>query len=301
MSALLEQAKTASEVQDQTADSGGFAPSLPEEGKCPARFVGYVERGVQDQGEYQGKAKDPCMEVALTFECFGTKNIREIEVDGKKKKVGTLLRLYPMALKTSPKAKFRKLLEKMVDGRDITHMATMLDEVFLLTVRHKETKSGAKYATIQSEDGSWLVGPPVMDRVDPETGEIIGSIDLTEKTPQATVDHQLFIFDKPTIEQWESIYIDGTYKKKVKDDDGNEVEVEHSKNFIQETIKESLTWSGSPMQLLLSGLADDVEEEEKAPAKKKAPKKTETKKEEKEDTVKEELDDTAALLAECGL
>ena len=58
--------------------------------------------------------------------------------------------------------------------------------------------------------------------------------------------YQLFLWNSPTIEQWKSIEIEGTYTTKV-----DEQEVTKSKNFIQEKIQRATNFVGSPIERLL--------------------------------------------------
>lgn len=312
-SALLQQAKTTEVGVDHSEAQKGGGKRIPEEGKCPARLVGYIELGTHPQPAYKGQAKDPVMEVQLVFECFGKNNMDEIEVDGKKKTVGRIIRPLPMTMKLHEKAKFYKMFKDMDYDRGLDHMSKMLNDVFRLTISHGTAKSGNKYAQIDA------IESPLIEKVDQDTGDVIGHTDISDKVPPASYDLQLFIVEKPTFEQWNSIEIEGTYTKKLKDDDGKETgeEEEVSKNFIQEKIMASLDWEGSAMQVLLADLGEEESEEEEKPKKKKAAStkksaKTAEKKSE-EDAPKEqdtasdatespsEEEDTDALMAELGL
>lgn len=265
---LLKQAKEATALTDQSeVTQGGFDNTPVATKRAPARFIGYVEQGLQPQPDYKGKAKEPANELILTFEIFGSANTREIEDEKtkKKKKVGNLLHVR-VTEKLSDKAKFKKLFAKMTRGRPITHLSHMLNEVFLVEVRVVKSKNDRMYATLEAEDGTYNINGPEMDKVDDE-GNTIGTVDVTAATPPASVPFKLFIMSDPTIEQWESIHIDGTYTKKVKGEDGTEAEVEHSKNFLQETIMEALDFEGSAIQAILLGLdgeEDQTEEEDVA-------------------------------------
>ena len=54
--------------------------------------------------------------------------------------------------------------------------------------------------------------------------------------------YQLFLWNSPTMEQWESIFIDGTTQEG------------KSKNYIQEKIQKATNFVGSPVErLLMSG------------------------------------------------
>jgi hypothetical protein len=312
-SALLKQAKETEVSVDHSTPTKGGGPRLPVEGKCPARLIGYVELGVHEQPEYKGQAKDPVMEVQLTFECFGKDNMDELEVDGVKKKVGRIVRPLPMTMKVDERAKFFKLFKAMDYGRDLDHMSKMINDVFRLTISHGESKKGTKYATID------IIESPVIEKFDDE-GNVVGSTDISAKVPPASYDLQLFIVEKPTFEQWGSIEIKGTYNRKTKAEDGTELEEEVSKNFLQDKIKNSVDWEGSAMQALLLdvGQEDGDEEEEVEEKKPESTSKSSSKKssaksaKSSSETVKEEdastatsspseEDDMDAMLEEIGL
>lgn len=280
---LLEQSQEVDKLQDQSKETSG-GPRLPLAGKTPARLIGVIELGMQPQ-EFDGNATDPAPEIQLVFECYG-KNLDEVEVevDGKKttKKLGRIFRPYPMKVALSAKANYRKLFKEMDYGRGNKHMSQMLNDVFLIDIEHKKTKKGNPYAAIKS------IGKPIIEIVDPNTGEFGDPVDISSKQPAATRDFQMFLMDNPSQEQWDSIHIDGTYTRKTKNKDGEEIEEEVSKNFIQERIKSSLNWEGSAMQTLLADLGTEPE----APAKEA---------EEPKEEAPSATDAAAAALAELGM
>lgn len=294
-SVLLEQAQATSEVMDHTKTSEG-GPRLPVEGKSLARLVGVIELGTQPQ-EYQGEPTPPCREVQLVFEVGGKKNIDEFEVDGKKIKRGRILRPYTMTMKTSPRATFKKIFDQLDYGRGYKTIFQFLDDVYYLQISHAKTGAGKEYAKIDS------IMSPLVDEVD-EDGEVVGQISRADSMPPSSYGLQMFSVDSPSLDQWNSIKIDGTYTRKTKDEDGKEVEEEVSKNFYQDAIMNSLDWEGSAMQALLLDLEEDDEEEEveekPKPKKKAAPKKKASKKVEPEED-DEDDDSTEADLAELGL
>lgn len=285
---LIEQLKqTKGSVKHNEARTG-TGPKLPEEGKTWARLVGYIELGTHPQ-EYQGSATDPAMEVQLVFECLSKNNIDEIEVDGKKKKVGRVLRPFPMKMSMHVKSAFYKLFKKMDYDRGLEHMYHMINDVFRIEIEHAESKAGKKYAKMVE------ISSPLVEQTD-EDGDVIGHTDMSEKVPPATRSLQAFLIENPTFEQWESLHIEGTYTKKTKDESGNEIEEEVSKNFIQEKIMSALDWEGSAMQTLLLDLGDGEADEEEP--KKKAPEKKAAKKKVDPAPVADSEDD---LLEELGL
>lgn len=257
---LLKQAQTA-ELEDQTVVKV-MGPRLPEAGIWPARLVGLIELGTHPQ-EFQGTATAPAPELQLVFEVFGKPNMQTFEKDGKSITTGTTIRPLPMTVKQSAKATFMKVLDKLRYGRkDIKHIGRMIGEVFRLKIEIAESNKGTKFAKIVDYYS------PIIDIVDPDSGEVTGTKDITPNVPPPSRDMQLFLFDTPTFEQWKSIEIEGTYTRKTKDEDGKEIEEEVSKNFIQEKIQSALNWEGSPMQTLLLGLDEDEGEVEEPTSKK---------------------------------
>ena len=71
---------------------------------------------------------------------------------------------------------------------------------------------------------------------------------------------KLFLWDNPTQETWDSLFIDGTYTKKEGDK-----EVEVSKNWMQEVILSAENFEGSALHTLVSGLGE-LSTAEKSPA-----------------------------------
>lgn len=264
---LLDQVKaSAAKLKDQTADTGGsFERELPAAGKALARFVSYIEIGKRPQKPYMGKAKPDAHEVLLSFELLGKKHRKEIKQDNETKVVYPVIHIRT-TIKGGERAGFTKLLKSMAYGRDITHMALMLGEGFVVDVVHNKVGEGqdAKtYANLRNDTG-WTVSGPF--RVDDE-GET-----APLNVPAATQPLKLLLWDAPTKEQWESIFIDGTYEKK--DDKGNVTQV--SKNWIQENILKATDFEGSAVQALLLELAggslgDTLEGTVETPSEKSVP------------------------------
>lgn len=257
MTSLIEQARAAAaKLADQTEDKGGsFEYEPPAAGPCIARFVSYVEIGNHPQKAFQGKAKPPAPEAIIQFELLGKKHAKEIETQDETGQ--TVKRIvYPVitervAIKSGPRAGFYKLLSAMDYGRGNTHMAFMLGEAFILTIIHNEVEKDGKkrvYANIKDDSGNWKVSAPVRVNEEGETEPL--------KAPAATVAERMLLWDAPSIEQWNSIHIPGTYKRKEGDK-----EVEVSKNWLQNTAKSALNWEGSPVQnLVIASIDGDLPE-----------------------------------------
>lgn len=281
MTKLAEQAAAAAETADQSVQEGGaFKREVAPAGFTTARFVGYVEIGAQPQRPFQGVEKADAPEVRLTFELNGPKQITEYQKDGETVSVTNAQR-EKMTIGTNEKSNFQKLFKAMLAGRtDIKHMAQLLGEGFLVKITHNQSKDGKKtYANIKT-DGVWAVQAPAV--TDPITNET-----TILAVPEATMPIQLLLQSNPTQEQWDSIFIDGTYTKKVDD-----VETEVSKNFIQQECMAATNFTGSALEALVVGAGVPIKEmmepaPEKAPAAAEAP---------AEKPVQAEADDPLAAL-----
>jgi len=262
MTNLLDQLKANKEkLADQTEDKGGFEYVPPAAGPCLMRFVSYIEIGNFAQS-FNGQAKKPAPECILEFQLLGNKHAKEIEIEAEdgtktKKIVYPIIRIGQgpsgkggMSMPGGAKSNHYKLLKAMDAGRGNTHMAFMLGEAFLGNVVHsdngKEGKDKVVYANLRDETG-WKIGAPVRVNDEGETEPL--------KAPPATVDLRMLLWDAPTIEQWNSIHIPGTYTKKVNDKD-----VEVSKNWIQKAAQSALNYEGSALQNVIAEVAGDLPE-----------------------------------------
>jgi len=245
---LLDQAKASTNDQTKTTV---FENDLTPAGKTFARFVGYTEVGKRPQKAFQGKPKADCREARFTFELNGPKHCREVEIEGEMKKITGVIGV-KLTIKSAENSGFIKLFNKMKYGRDgINNFPQMLDEGFLIDIVHAPGKDrdgkDVTYANMKDADFNYLIGAPMM--TNPATGEMM-SFDI----PESTIPHRLLLWDQPTAEQWQSVFIDGT--RTVKRDG---VEVQESKNWLQQDIVENaLDFAGSPLELMLNGV-DDLE------------------------------------------
>lgn len=235
------------EDQTQAVESTDFEYQPPAEGITVGRLIEYVELGEQPMKPYKGKEKPPADKVRIVFELLSPKkNIREIEVEGKGKvKIADRITI---SIKKSlhEKSGFFKLFSKMRYGREeIKHMAQMLGEAFIITVVHNvvgEGKEKRTYANITNDAGEYLIAAPF--KVDP-----IEETKTAIPVPEAISDLRLFLFNKPTKETWDSLFIDG--EREVADGKGGKKSV--SKNKLQETILGAVNFEGSALAELLEG------------------------------------------------
>ena len=204
--------------EDQSIETGGdFERTLPPEGETLARFVEYIELGLQPQRPYMGKEKAPAEEVSLTFELLSPDNMHEFKVDGETRQVNDRM-FVTVAKKLSGRAKFKKIFDAMRYGRDdIKHIKRMLGEAFILDIKHSTSKTDPSkvYANIGNKDTIGIRGP--------FTTNLKTRKQVKEDVPEATIPLKIFLQDHPTKASWDSLFIDGEYEK-----DGET----KSKNFL---------------------------------------------------------------------
>lgn len=245
MSALLQQvqaAKAAGAVKDQSVADKGFTRKVTPEGTTTARLLSYIEIGNQKQRDYKGEKKDDAPMVRITFELNGPAYMRNIAKEGEPEKLIPTILTEEIKLSTNDKAKYYKLFLKMKGDREnITHMAEMVGDAFIITIKHNVDKKDPtkKYANIYTTVDGWMVSPPF------ETSAATG-VRTEVPTPALSGTEAILLQDFPSIEQWDSIFIDGTFKRKVGDE-----EVEVSKNFVQFKCLGSSSFKGSPLEALL--------------------------------------------------
>lgn len=266
MTSITDLVNMAAEEEDQTVtpEQGDFEYKIPEAGITVGRFIEYIELGKQPQRAYKGEAKPPYDEVRLTFELnHPDKNQKEIEVEGVgKKKIAEYIS-FKLTKKLGDKASYKQLFNKMARGRpEIKHMAQMLGEPFLLTVFHNESGEGDKkkvYANLHDgkDPKTWGIDGPFA--VDALAGT---KTDISSKIPAPLQPLRVFLWNHPTKDTWDSLYIDGT--REAKDDKGNVTQV--SKNWLQELILSAKNFGGSPLQIMINGVDNLSVTETKAAA-----------------------------------
>jgi len=216
---LLSQANAAAETAvDMNEAQKGGGRLLPA-GYAFGRVVEYIELGMQPQ-EYNGKAKDPALEVQLAFALYG---------EGYQNEDGTpyVIRPYSFAISRNEKAKAFKLFKSLNWQGTAKHFAQFLGQAFLVKIEHVKNKEN-KVSHKVDLDGFL----PPLDPVTKQPYPIPAARDE---------DLKLFLWDHPTKEAWDSLYIEGTW------DDGK------SKNRTQETILAAMDFAGSPLEQVLKG------------------------------------------------
>jgi hypothetical protein len=245
MKDLIAQAK-ATEDQTEVVVGGDFEYVPPPAGQTVGRLVEYIELGKHVE-IYEGKPKPAIEMVRITFEFTHPKNIKEIDVEGGKKKIADRKSI-TLPKKMNDKAKFYKLFMAMRYGREeITHMAEMLNEPFIFNVIHNITGEGDKkrtYAEVwDGKASTWQVFPPRVS--DPLAGTVK---DISTSIPELLSPLRIFLWSLPTKDTWDSLFIDG--EREVKDDKGAVKKV--SKNWLQEHILSATDYNGSALDQMLN-------------------------------------------------
>ena len=206
------------------AVSGGSGARLLPVGNAFAVLIGVVELGKHPQ-EYNGKAKDSADEVQLTFALMGQgfNGEKYANDDG----TPYILRCYPFAMSRNEKARAFLTFKKMNWKGTAKSFPQLLGQAFFLPIK-QQPKSKTDAAPVSRPDLTGILPP-----LDAMTGQ---PYQVPQVDPKL---FHLFLWEKPTIECWDSIYIDGAY------DDGE------SKNVIQGTVTAALNFQGSPIQQLL--------------------------------------------------
>lgn len=234
------------DLEDLTNPTTTTGRPIPEAGTTRLRFVEYIETGMRTTEFSQPggkKKKTTAPRVRFTFELSG-KNHAPMEFDGVQVPHTLSIR---SSKGTNSKSGYIKLFKSMVgDVSNATNYIALVGDGFQGKVQHREFDktdgTKGKAAHLGSATDGFTITPATYE--DPETGET-----KTLKIDEPISPIRVFIWDRPSLAQWDSLYIDGTW------DNGD------TKNEHQETIKRAENFVGSPIYNLLieSGRADEVE------------------------------------------
>lgn len=213
LNALVNETVETQGVDHSVTQQGGgnFEDVLLPKGTYYGRMVEYIELGKKiptNAGKPTGKPA--VLNVRTGFIIYTP--------DGGIKRINP----FPMAVSSFEKAKFKQLFDKMnVDGT-MKHLAQALGKPMAFEVEQHTTKAGKTLNVIN------FAGTRPLPKFDPNTGEPIVLPELDEQFLR------LFLWNNPTKETWESLYIE-------------------KNNFIQEDILAAVDFEGSALQQLLMG------------------------------------------------
>lgn len=203
--------------QSVTQSGGNFADVLLPKGTYFGRFMEYIELGKKIP-MHMGKptGKPAVMNVRLGFIVYTP--------DGSIKRINP----FPMSISSFEKAKFKQVFDKMNYDGTLKHMAQRLGQAFMFEVEQYTSKAGKTSNTID------FLSLRTLPRFDPQTGQAVELPALDE------AGLRLFLFDNPTKETWDSLFIE-------------------KNNFLQEDILSAVNYEGSPLQQLLEGAVPSPE------------------------------------------
>jgi hypothetical protein len=239
-------ASTGSDMTVASKGGGDYKPVAA--GLARARLVAYVETG-REESEFSGVKKVQPM-ASLVFELSGPKH------PGRTLDDGTLVPdriTVELAVSLNEKANMFKVFKAMNYNGTAKHMAQLIGESFLVTVFHREYKrkdgSDGVAVSLKNDSGYSIRAPRYED---PDTGDI----KVVEVAPMVSTP-RVFLWDHASLEQWESLFIEGEYPART-DDKGAVIAPARSKNVFQNQIRAAVNFKGSPIQTLLDGGSLDV-------------------------------------------
>ena len=227
LAAMQAQAAAYNEIaadMNEVVNGGGGVEII--EGNHLCRLTQYIELGTHAD-EFEGQKKAPAPKFLLGF------TIHQIDrSSGQPKFLDPVMhRTSRLSMSQNEKATAHKLFKRLNYKGTAKNFAELLGTLFMITFK-KEKLTKGKNAGKEVVRAQWL---EIQAAVDPMSGQPYNVPDLVE-------DHlKLFIFDMPTKEGWDSLYIDG------KKDDGG------SKNWLQDTIVGAQNYPGSKLEALVGG------------------------------------------------
>jgi len=233
------------ENQTEATAAGGGTFEVPDEGTGGCRLISYIETG-KHQKDFKDGSKD-IEQVILEFELVGK---RWPSTNEETKRERPFIIRITENKSLNEKANFYKLFTRLKQEGD-KHMSQLVGRDFKCTVVHYTSGEGNEkktYANLRDKAGYTIV-PPYADVDD-------GEGNITRKRiafPEAKSPLKIFLWDFADKEQWDSLFIDGTFADK-KDDKGNVIEGSgQSKNWIQARIKAAKNFEGSPIAAVIGG------------------------------------------------
>lgn len=227
LAALQAQAAAYNEIaadMNEVVNGGGGIEII--EGNHLCRLTQYIELGTHAD-EFEGQKKAPAPKFLLGFTIY--------QIDrssGQPRFLDPVMhRTARLSMSQNEKATAHKLFKRLNYKGTAKNFAELLGTAYMVSFK-KEKLTKGKNAGKEVVRAQWL---EIQAAVDPMSGQPYSVPDLVE-------DHlKLFIFDMPTKEGWDSLFIDG------KRDDGG------SKNWLQDTIVGAQNYPGSKLEALVGG------------------------------------------------
>jgi len=256
-------ANAAAEAENQTEmkEGGkGFERPVPEAGGAIVRLLEYIELGKQKatQAGYKDQEK-----VKFRFELHTPKHLIEIDTEEGKKKIPSIIDItLPKGGSTS---KYGRLFTALNYNGKYNHFSQMVGSgAWRAEVTHNIVGEGTDKKTYANLDKNkaWTFSAPLME--DPVAGTSVAiSVPELSGSPKMFLFENKGISDEVYIALWNELFIEGEHEAK-----GDKPA--KSKNWIQDMITNSLTFSTSRLASLLkqnptgADIDSIVEEAEKA-------------------------------------
>ena len=224
MNALLQQVQQlvdAGVVTDMNeVTTSGF--KIWPEGNAIARLIWYIETGNHAQKDHKsGVMKAPTPQMKMAFAMFSPSYTQDDGSPG-------IIISYDTTISQSEKANATKIFKKMNWKGTAKHFSQFLTEPFIINIKQRKDATGKVV-------GSYVDLKEISAPVEPLSKQ-------PYSCPEVSTDLlKLFMWDTPTKEMWDSLYIDGTRE------DGS------SKNWLQEQIMKATNFPGSPIEQLIFG------------------------------------------------
>lgn len=242
--AIAAAAETSADMNQAQTGGGDYAPIAA--GKAGLRFVAYIETG-KHEGTYHGKPK-VSDKVFLVFEVHGPK--WPLNDNGEPQRI-----TIEVNKSLNEKAGFFKLFKAMNYDGKARIFAQLLGNDYIGTIIHREYKRrdgkpGVAVELFDKTAGAYTITPPFVEDMD--SGEV-----RRRNVPPAITPIKVFLWDHPSKEMWDAIFIDGEYPER-KNDKGEVTAPARSKNKFQLAIKGAKNFKGSPIEALLDGVDDEA-------------------------------------------
>lgn len=211
--------ETQSVDMTETAQGGDYEDVLLPKGEYLGYFTEYVEIGKRlptKGGKPTGKPAAANVRVGVVV--FGP--------NGEQKRI----RPFPMSISNFERAGFKKFFDKLNYDGGIKHAAQRLGQPFVFPVDEHVSKASGKKSNVVD-----LSAIRPIPKFDPNTGQ---PVQMPALDPAEV---KLFLWNNPTKETWDSLFIEGTK------DDGK------SKNWIQEDMYSAVDFAGSALDIMLNG------------------------------------------------
>lgn len=233
INSLITEASTY--VKDAAIDYSTPAASKSElvpEGVALGRLVAYIEYGPQTK-EFQGVTKIVRM-FQLGFALWG---------GGYEAEDGSPIILNARALTMGDygldaKSNAFKVFQRMRGKTNAKHFSELLGQAFRVPIVHGLVDGKPLYANIDLND------------INPAFDPIMKRPDVVPQLPDNSPHYRLFLWDRPSKLQWDSLYIDGVWEAKPATAT-SPAKPEKSKNVHQERIKAGPKFKGSAIEALL--------------------------------------------------